>query len=96
MDVLPGFSKLLAALTKRMSQRCLDSLATVTLPLGELWSHRLRRPGASLRCHEGCVWLTREGDGCDHVLRAGEALCLEGPGLVVVQALGPARFSVSR
>ncbi|SEM23079.1 Protein of unknown function [Stigmatella aurantiaca] len=96
MDVLPGFSKLFAALTKRMSQRCLDSLATVTLSLGELWSHRMHAPGASLRCHEGCVWLTREGDLSDHVLRAGEALRMEGPGLVVVQALGTARFSVSR
>ncbi|MDC0712419.1 DUF2917 domain-containing protein [Stigmatella sp. ncwal1] len=89
------FSKLCAALAKRMPQRCLDSLATVTLSLGGLWSHRLRTAGLSLRCHEGCVWLTREGDACDHVLQAGEALRVEGPGLVVVQALGAARFSLS-
>ncbi|EAU63745.1 DUF2917 domain-containing protein [Stigmatella aurantiaca] len=89
------FSKLCAALAKRMHRRCLDSLATVTLSLGGLWSHRMRAAGFSLLCHEGSVWLTREGDACDHVLKAGEALRVEGPGLVVVQALGAARFSLS-
>jgi hypothetical protein len=95
MDVLLGFSKVVSALTNRMSQQCRESLASVSLPLGELWSHRVRASGVSLRCHEGSVWLTREGDVYDHVLRAGEALRMEGSGLVVVQALGAARFSVS-
>lgn len=95
MDALLGFSKLRAALTKRMPPRCLNALSTVTLSLGELWSHRVRTPGGLLCCLEGSVWLTREGDASDHVLQAGEALRMEGPGLVVVQALGAARFRLS-
>jgi hypothetical protein len=95
MDALLGFSKLRAALLGRTPSRCLNVLAPVTLGRGGLWSHRLGTPGGLLHCHEGSLWLTQEGDASDHVLQAGEALRMEGPGLVVVQALGAARFSVS-
>lgn len=49
-----------------------------------------------LTCAEGLLWLTREGDSRDFVLRAGDAVHLGSAGHVVVQALRPARFSLSR
>jgi hypothetical protein len=52
--------------------------------------------GLTLTCHEGWIWLTREGDAKDHVLTAGRSVRLDGPGLVVVQALRTARFSLGR
>jgi hypothetical protein len=60
---------------------------------GGLWSRRLRGEGLRLTCCEGQLWLTREGDVTDTVVSAGESVRVEGPGLMVVQALRPARFS---
>ena len=67
----------------------------VTLDEGAVWSHRVRTGGLRLTCHEGLLWLTREGDSRDEVVRAGRSVCLDGPGLVVVQALRSARFGPS-
>lgn len=49
-----------------------------------------------LTCDEGLLWLTLEGDSRDYVLGPGAAVKLETAGHVVVQALRPARFSLSR
>jgi DUF2917 family protein len=51
--------------------------------------------GLRLTCHEGLLWLTREGDSRDEVVKAGGSVRLDGPGLVVVQALRSARFGSS-
>lgn len=50
--------------------------------------------GVRLRCLEGVCWVTREGDARDHVLRAGEAYSVDGPGRVVVWAITGARLRV--
>lgn len=84
-----------ALLARLLSSRRDDLYATVTLEPGALWSHRMRSGGDTLTCHEGRVWLTREGDSADHVLKAGDSVSLGGAGLVVVQALRPARISLS-
>src|SRR6218665_3059647 len=55
----------------------------------------LEQGGVWLSCREGVVCLTREGDREAHVLNPGEALQVEGPGRVVVQALRPAHLCVS-
>ncbi|XXF77749.1 DUF2917 domain-containing protein [Myxococcaceae bacterium GXIMD 01537] len=65
----------------------------VELEEGTVWSHRLGPGGLRISCCEGLLWLTREGDVRDTVLRAGESTRVEGRGLVVVQALRGARFS---
>lgn len=40
-----------------------------------------------LRVLSGIVWVTVEGDSRDYVLRAGEAMRLDGRGRAAVQAL---------
>ncbi|ATB27380.1 EamA family transporter [Melittangium boletus] len=67
----------------------------LSLEQGGLWTHPLRLEGLRLSCRAGLVWLTREGDREDHVLKPGQALQVEGPGRVVVQALRPAHLCVS-
>lgn len=68
----------------------------VVLDEGAVWSLRLRTGGGlRLTCREGLLWLTREGDPSDKVVQAGGSVWLDGPGLVVVQALRPARFGPS-
>lgn len=74
--------------------RCAEAPGTVSLRQGSLWSHSVRSCGHVLTCREGLMWLTREGDAEDHFLAAGDSLWLEHPGLVVVQALRPARFEL--
>ena len=69
--------------------------AGLTLAQGALWTYLPRVGGLMLSCREGTVWLTREGDGEDHVLKAGDALQVEGRGRVVVQALDPARLCLA-
>ena len=69
---------------------------SVTLARGEIWSRRVHAAGSTLTCHEGWVWLTREGDARDYVLAAGDSVRLDKPGLVVVQALRTARFELQR
>ncbi len=69
----------------------------VRLAQDEVWGVHLSHgePGV-LTCHEGLLWLTREGDSRDFVLRPGDIVHLGGSGHVVVQALRPARFGVTR
>lgn len=66
----------------------------VTLEQGSLWSYQSHGESLRLTCDEGALWLTREGDPVDHMLSPGEALLVDGPGRVVVQALRPARMSL--
>lgn len=48
-----------------------------------------------VRCAEGIVWLTREGDAEDYILRAGEERRIAGRGRIVAQAMnGAARVEV--
>lgn len=41
-----------------------------------------------IRCLEGVLWVSQEGDGDDHLLRSGQSLRLERKGLVLVQGMG--------
>ncbi|WP_002633845.1 DUF2917 domain-containing protein [Myxococcus hansupus] len=69
----------------------------VRLPQGGLWS--VRTPGGEpleLLCGDGLLWLTREGDTKDHVLRPGDTCSLDHPGHVVVQALRPSTFCLAQ
>ncbi|ATB36126.1 hypothetical protein CYFUS_001540 [Cystobacter fuscus] len=67
----------------------------VVLEEGAVWSCRVRAGGLRLTCCEGLLWLTHEGEPTDKVVKAGGSVRLDGPGLVVVQALRPARFGPS-
>jgi len=95
-DLLLGSGWLHKTLAKLLPARCPMGHGPVTLARGAVWSRRVRSCGFTLTCHEGWVWLTREGDAEDHVLAAGDSVVLDQPGLVVVQALRPARFELQR
>ncbi|WP_224244958.1 EamA family transporter [Hyalangium gracile] len=91
-----SFGWLRGAVARWLPARCTGAPGTVSLKQGTLWSHRLRSCQHVLTCHEGQVWLTREGDAVDHILSVGDSLRLEQPGLVVVQALRPGCVALSR
>jgi drug/metabolite transporter (DMT)-like permease len=67
----------------------------IDLVKGALWTRRLRGAPLRVRCTAGSVWLTREGDPGDVVLRAGASYGGAGRGLLVVEALEEAQIAVS-
>lgn len=61
----------------------------VTLDAGAAWSTG-GRPGVTVGCAKGKVWLTQTGDGRDIVLGVGMAFTSQRRGKLVVTALEPA------
>ena len=82
-----------AVILRRRLRRQLASGAKanvmVTLRAGAVWS-TTGRPGITLHCARGVVWLTQTGDGRDIVLGVGTAFTSERRGKLVVTALEPA------
>jgi len=75
--------------------KSLDNHAHVELQKGE--TMRLEHGNASrIFCCEGSVWLTRDGDIGDVVLRRGQSLTFEGKRGILLSALEPARFSLRK
>lgn len=50
--------------------------------------------GALVRCLDGLVWITQDGDRADHVVGAGDSFRVDRDGTVVVQATRPARLAI--
>lgn len=53
----------------------------------ELLKLEIDRPGASVLCTAGTLWLTQPGDPHDHLLKAGQSFSLNQRGAVLVQGL---------
>jgi len=53
----------------------------------ELLKLDFRRPGASVMCTTGTLWLTQQGDPDDPLLEAGQSFTLDQRGTVLVQGL---------
>jgi hypothetical protein len=66
---------------------------TLDLPGGGLVPF-FSAPGERVRILYGRVWLTEEGRPDDAFLASGEEVRLDAPGLVVIEALGPARVQL--
>lgn len=48
------------------------------------------RRGSEIRCLEGILWITQEGDFRDYILKAGDSFRTNRKGKVVLQALNHA------
>ena len=51
--------------------------------------------GTVVSCRKGVLWLTQTGNPGDHLIRAGEAFAIDGPGVVLVSALEESLYTVS-
>lgn len=65
---------------------------TRTLALGECLTHR----GGTVRCVEGRLWVTVEGDGRDYIVNTGQSMRLPSRGMSVVQAMSASRVEIER
>src|SRR4051812_5080022 len=54
--------------------------------------------GARIICEAGVIWVTQEGHTKDYFLIAGESLCIDAKGMVLVEAMGgaAAKLKLSR
>jgi hypothetical protein len=52
--------------------------------------------GALVRCLEGLVWITQDGDRADHIVAAGDSFRVDRDGSVIVQATRPARVAIEQ
>ena len=50
--------------------------------------------GARIICEAGVIWVTQEGHTKDYFLCAGESLCIDAKGMVLVEAMGGAAAKV--
>jgi hypothetical protein len=60
---------------------------SIRLAKGEL--HTLDQDSATqeITVRSGSFWVTREGEGKDHLLKTGEALCMSAEGMTIIEAL---------
>lgn len=65
----------------------------LSLKRSELLRVRLR-PGREIRCLQGCLWLTFDGNPSDVLVDAGECFRGDAVDSVLISALRPARFQV--
>lgn len=61
----------------------------------EAWSTEVEGAGLELRVLSGTAWVTQEGDGDDHVVRAPGVFVTDRGGRVAIQALSPVRVAVT-
>jgi DUF2917 family protein len=80
----------------RLLGRSAEERKALELTLGNdsTWSTRVPRAGVEVRCLEGMVLVTAEGDVEDHVLTAGAVLIARRRGRLAVWALEDARVRV--
>jgi hypothetical protein len=53
------------------------------------------KPGSTLHCAAGVLWVTQSGDRKDYILRPNEAMTVTHRGEVLVQAMRDAEFHVA-
>ncbi len=49
---------------------------------------------ARIRCNEGMLWITEEGEIKDTILAAGESYTIRHPGLALLTAFGVSRVTI--
>jgi hypothetical protein len=67
------------------------SHSLVRLGAAELFSVTAPR-GRCLVVFHGKVWVTQQGDSCDHVVSSGESFTFDRGGIALVEALEPSSF----
>lgn len=65
-----------------------------------LHTHQTKRiayykPGTTIVCEQGVLWLTQSGKYKDYILHPGEQFVQKNPGAVVIEAFTDAVFSIN-
>ena len=75
-----------------------DNTLKFSLPSHRLFRLDGDRRGTRILCIGGEIWVTQEGDACDHMLKSGDQFMVSRRGMVIVQGWpdGKAQISHSR
>ena len=60
-----------------------------------LWRINHVRPGSSLSCDTGGLWVTQTGDLADYILLPGDTVTITRRGKVLVEAMRDAAFHIA-
>ena len=60
----------------------------------DLW-HNNVKPGSSLTCDSGVLWVTQAADLTDHILLPGDTMAIVHRGKVLVEAMRNASFHLA-
>lgn len=78
------------------------NMNTNVLPKANIHMHRREfqrinkiKPGSTLFCDSGVLWVTQTGDRRDYVLFSGETMTVSKRGRVLVEAMRDANFYVA-
>lgn len=64
----------------------------IRLQCRDLWRIHRVKPGSSLSCDAGVLWVTQTGDLADYILLPGDTMMIARPGKVLVEAMRDAAF----
>ena len=68
---------------------------TIRIHQSDFQSTQVVKPGATLFCDTGILWVTQTGDRQDYVLTPGQKMTVTRRGKVVVEAVGDADFHLA-
>jgi hypothetical protein len=67
----------------------------ITLDKYRVWNIDGDRRGDMIRCLNGTLWITQEGDMRDYILESGQDFWVTKAGTVILQALENSKFTFS-
>lgn len=80
---------------RRLTSLHRTAARTVTLADGQAWSTESSGAGLVLRCTQGKLWITVEGDPEDYIVAAPDVFRVATRGRVAVMALAPATIELA-
>ena len=72
----------------------IQSKAKIRMQRSEYQSMRTVKPGSTLFCDTGILWVTQAGDRQDYVLMPGQKMTVTKKGKVLIEAMRDADFHV--
>ena len=73
----------------------IQSKTRIRLQRRDLWRINHVKPGSTLSCDTGVLWVTQTGDRRDYILLTGDTVTVNNRGKVLVQAMRDAVFYVA-
>lgn len=72
----------------------IQSKAKIRMQRSDYQSMRTVKPGSTLFCDTGILWVTQAGDRQDYVLMPGQKMTVTKKGKVLIEAMRDADFHV--
>jgi hypothetical protein len=61
---------------------------------GEIYKIKMHTKSIKIQCLNGALWVTKENDPEDYILRRGQEVTFSGRGVVIIQTLLPGKWCI--